>query len=110
MTDDASQVIQTLWKDRAWQATETSGLTFSLLRPQDGGASILLRFEKGTVGAEHVHPAGEELVVLSGDITIGGRRLGVGDYLYTPPGAAHDAIAHEETVLFLNLPKLPVFL
>ena len=53
---------------------------------------------------------GEELFVFSGDITIGGRRLKAGDYLYTPPGAAHDAVAHEETVLFMNLPKPPVFL
>jgi quercetin dioxygenase-like cupin family protein len=47
---------------------------------------------------------------VSGDITIGDRRVKAGDYLYTPPGAAHDADAHDDTVLLLSLPQLPVFL
>lgn len=107
MTD----VIQKAWADRAWQPTETAGLDFSVLRPQpDGGATIFLRFGKGVFGAPHTHPGGEELFVVEGDITIDGRRLKTGDYLYTPPDATHDALAHEETVLFMNLPKLPVFL
>ena len=106
-----SDVLQKTWNERSWAATETPGLDYSILRPQaDGGATIFLRFAKGTVGAPHTHPGGEELFVFSGDITIGGRRLKAGDYLYTPPGAAHDAVAHEETVLFMNLPKPPVFL
>ena len=46
----------------------------------------------------------------AGDVTIGGRRLKTGDYLYTPPNEAHDAVAHAETVLLLHAPKLPVFL
>jgi quercetin dioxygenase-like cupin family protein len=110
MSSYDAPVVEVPWKDRSWQPTETPGLTFSVLRQQDGGASIFLKFEKGVVGANHVHPEGEELLVVSGDITVGGRRLGAGDYLYTPPGAAHEAEAHEETVLFLNLPKLPVFI
>ena len=106
-----STVLQKPVSDRQWITTETPGLDYALLRPQpDGGASLLLRFAKGTSGAEHTHPGGEDLVVLSGDITIGGRRLAAGDYLYTPPDATHDAVAHEDTILFLNLPKLPVFL
>lgn len=110
MTIAAAPVVHGRAAEAAWQTTDTPGLTLALLRPQDGGASILLRFEKGVAGAEHVHPGGEELVVLSGDITIGGVRLGAGDYLYTPPGEAHAAQAHEDTVLFVSLPKLPIYL
>jgi quercetin dioxygenase-like cupin family protein len=109
VTDEAAPVVETSWNDRNWRPTETPGLTFSVLRQHEGGGSILLKFEKGVIGANHVHPEGEELLVVSGDITVGGRRLGSGDYLYTPPGAAHEALAHEETVLFLSLPKQPVF-
>ena len=106
-----SEVLQKTWNERSWGPTDTAGLDVSVLRPQpDGGATIFLRFGKGVVGAPHTHPGGEELFVVSGDITIGGRRLKTGDYLYTPPGEAHDALAHEETVLLMNLPKLPVFL
>lgn len=104
-------VIQKGWAERAWVATETPGLDYAVLRGHpEGGATFFLRFGKGVVGAPHTHPAGEELFVVSGDITIGGLRLTTGDYLYTPPDAAHDAVAHEETVLLLNAPKLPVFL
>ncbi len=82
-----------------------------MLRSQeDGGATIFLRFAKGTHGPAHTHPGGEELYVVTGDITIGGKRLKAGDYLFTPPGAAHDADAHEDTVLFVSLPQGPVFL
>lgn len=94
-----------------WQPTETKGLDYALLRAHEsGGATVFLRFAKGTHGAEHTHPGGEELFVVSGDISIGGKRVKAGDYLYTPPDATHDAIAHEATVLLLNLPKLPVFI
>lgn len=105
------EVLQKSWEERSWAVTETPGIDYSVLRPQpDGGATIFLKFAKGTIGGEHTHPGGEELFVVSGDITIGGRRLKTGDFLYTPPGDSHDAVAHEETVLLMNLPKLPVFL
>jgi quercetin dioxygenase-like cupin family protein len=110
MTEVTEKLVQAAWKDRTWQETGAPGLTLSVLRPTDGGASIFLKFEKGAVGAEHIHPEGEELLVVSGDITVGGRRLGPGDYLYTPPGGVHEAVAHEATVLFLSLPKAPIFL
>ena len=67
-----------------------------------GGATLLLRFEKGVVGAAHSHPGGEELFVVSGDITVGDERLGAGDYLWTPPGGVHEALAHEPTILLLS--------
>jgi quercetin dioxygenase-like cupin family protein len=90
--------------------TETKGLDYSVLRPGNGGgATIFRRLAKGTRGAAHTHPGGEELFVVSGDITIGDRRVKAGDYLYTPPGAAHDAEARDDTVLQLSLPQLPVF-
>lgn len=98
-------------EDRQWSPTETPGLDFALMRPNEtGGATILLRFEKGVVGAAHTHPAGEELFVVSGDISIGDQRLKAGDYLYTPPDGVHEAVAHEASVLLLQLPKPPVFL
>lgn len=109
INSEAAPVLEVSWKNCSWQPTETPGLSYSVLRPHDGGATIFLKFEKGVVGANHVHPEGEELLVISGDVTVGGKRLGPGDYLYTPPGATHEAVAHEETVLFLNFPKAPVF-
>lgn len=104
-------VIEKPWTERDWTPAGAPGLDYSVLRPHpEGGATIFLRFAAGAIGAAHTHPAGEELFVVSGDITIGGRRLKAGDYLYTPPDGVHEAVAHEETVLLLSLPKAPVFL
>src|SRR5437879_7871308 len=102
-------VIQKGWEERQWVPTEAPGLEYSVLRPHaSGGATFFLRFAAGAVGAPHTHPEGEELFVVSGDITVGGRRLRTGDYLYTPPNESHSAQAHAETVLLLNTPKLPI--
>jgi len=79
-------VIEKRWQDRQWIATEKPGLDYSALRPHpSGGATFFLRFASGAVGGAHTH-------------------------LYTPPDGVHDAVAHEETVLLLHTPKLPVFL
>jgi quercetin dioxygenase-like cupin family protein len=97
--------------DAHWASTPTPGLDFAGLRQHANGegGTIFLRFAAGVIGANHLHPEGEELYVVSGDITVGGRRLKPGDYLYTPPGASHEAVAHTESVLLLSFPKPPVF-
>lgn len=106
-----SEVIHGGLAGSNWVPTDTKGLDYAVLRPQPGGgATIFLRFAKGVHGRAHAHPGGEEVYVVSGDITIGEKRLKAGDYLYTPPGAAHAADAHEDTVLLVALPQLPVYL
>lgn len=106
----SEEVVFCTVAERQWTPTEVEGLEYAGLRPHpNGGATILLRFAKGTHGPNHRHPEGEEALVISGDITIGGKRMKPGDFLYTPPGASHNAVAHEETILLLNLPKLPIF-
>ena len=106
-----ADIVERHWDERSWTATGAPGLDYSGLRAHaSGGATVFLRFAAGSKGAPHNHPEGEELYVVSGDITVGGRRLRTGDYLYTPPNQAHDAVAHEETVLLLHAPKMPVFL
>jgi quercetin dioxygenase-like cupin family protein len=94
-----------------WKPSGIDGIDYAVLRPQEsGGYTIFVRMAKGTHGAAHTHPGGEELYVVSGDVTVGGRRLAAGSYLYTPPGAAHDLDAHADSVLFVSLPQGAVFL
>jgi len=97
--------------DAAWIGTGTPGLDYAGLRQHANGegGTIFLRFAAGVIGAEHLHPEGEELYVVSGDITVGGRRLKPGDYVYTPSGASHEAVAHSDSILLLSFPKPPVF-
>lgn len=94
-----------------WRPTESAGITFAplCLNEMEGG-SVFIKFDAGVVGRPHLHPAGEELFVISGRTTIGDYLLEPGDYFYTSPGATHDAVAHETTVIYLSAPKPPVFL
>ena len=106
-----SGVIELRSKDRRFAPTEVPGVEISLARAQpEGGATYFLRFAEGAVGPPHTHPAGEELFVVEGDISVGGVRLKSGAYLYTPPNESHDAVAHAESVILLSAPKRPVFL
>lgn len=106
-----TEVLHNRLAESAWIPTDNSGIQYAVLRAHEsGGATIFLKFAADAQGAKHAHPKGEELYVVSGDISIGGKRLKAGDYLYTPPNGVHDTHAHEETVLLVNLPALAVFI
>lgn len=55
-------------------------------------ATHLLRCQPGTVLASHLHSSEEHLIVLSGDLVIGGRTFLAGDHICSPPGM--DSIPH----------------
>lgn len=47
--------------------------------------------------------------MLEGHIRIAGEDFRAGDYLYTPPGGGHRVEAVTDALLFVSLPKLPVY-
>jgi quercetin dioxygenase-like cupin family protein len=105
-----AEIVQRQRNDRSWSPVGARRIERWVVRENGrGGATYYLKFAAGAAAPAHNQPEGEELYVVSGDITVGGRRLKAGDYLYTPPNEPHDAVAHEETVLLLSLPMLPVF-
>ena len=105
------KVIRQSAEERAFVKTEVPGVEVSPVRSHpEGGATYFLRFAEGAVGPPHTHPAGEELFVVEGEISVGGMRLKAGDYLYTAPNESHDAVAHTPAVILLSAPKRPVFL
>lgn len=67
--------------------------------------SILLKFDAGATYPLHNHPAGEEILVLEGDIKVGKDELTSGDYLYTAPGMMHRVSTKNGCVLFLKAPE-----
>lgn len=83
---------------------------FRILRlHDDGGATVEVRMQAGTRGTAHLHPKGEELFMIEGEVSIGGEELAPGDYLYTPPGAWHFAAARTDCRFVLVLPALPEY-
>ena len=57
--------------------------------------TYLLELDAGAVATPHLHEQDEECYVLSGDISFGDIRLGVGDYHLAPRGGVHGAVSSQ---------------
>jgi len=96
-----------------WQPLIENGITYegisvkSLLfdKATNRSKAILLKFEKDASYPYHIHPAGEEILVLEGNCEIHHETLSQGDYLYTPPTGKHSVISKIGCVLFLSIPQ-----
>jgi quercetin dioxygenase-like cupin family protein len=91
---------------REWKPTDYPGIERSLFRNNDaGGRSSVVRLRKGSRFPQHAHHGTEEVVVLAGQVSIGGQTLDAGDYLFTEPGEEHDVFAVTDAVIFVSSQK-----
>ncbi len=91
---------------REWKPTDYPGIERSLFRNNEGGGrSSVVRLKQGSRFPEHTHHGTEEVVVLSGRISIGTAEMAEGDYLYTTPGEQHDVVAVTDAVIFVSSQK-----
>jgi mannose-6-phosphate isomerase-like protein (cupin superfamily) len=88
-----------------WRRLPLPGVSLALLRDHAGERTLLLRMEPGARHPRHLHPAGEQLYVLEGDVDIDGQRLTAGDFLYTPPGASHAVASVNGCLMFIVVPQ-----
>ena len=92
--------------DREWKPTEHAGVDRALFRHNDtGGRSSFVRLKQGSRVPRHVHHGTEEVVVISGHVTLGDVEMRAGDYLYTDPGEEHDVVAITDAVIFVSSQK-----
>src|SRR5262245_26431935 len=96
----------------AWSPSRIPGVSYRALREGEArnAGTFLGRMEPGTSYPPHRHPGGEEVFIVSGSMRVGGDRLAAGDYLYTPPGGAHDADTVEGCTFLTVLPEPVEFL
>ena len=66
-----------------------------------GGRTSILRLKAGAKSPRHRHEVGEDVLVLSGKITLGGVLMGAGDYAWTDAGEEHDLIAVEDAMVYV---------
>ena len=66
-----------------------------------GGRTSILRLQAGARSPRHRHEAGEDVLVISGRITLGGVAMGPGDYAWTAAGEEHDLVAVEDAVVYV---------
>jgi anti-sigma factor ChrR (cupin superfamily) len=69
--------------------------------PVDQMVTMLVRMDPGTHYPAHRHGGGEECYVIAGDLSVGERRLGAGDYQFSPDGSIHPIQATEGGCLLL---------
>jgi len=92
--------------DREWTATPYPGIERALFRNNDsGGRSSLVRLKAGARFPRHAHHGSEEVMVMAGQVRIGGADLAAGDYLFTAPGEEHDVLAATDAVIFVSSQK-----
>jgi hypothetical protein len=63
--------------------------------------TIMLRCRPGAVLEPHLHPAFENIVVIAGDLVIGGRSYGPGDYHGSPSRSRHGELTTKAGCLLL---------
>ncbi len=73
-----------------WETTDRPGVSRKSLW-QSGDVTLgLMRVDEGHVNPEHVHHAAHHhILVLSGECTMVGKRVGPGSYVYIPPTVPH---------------------
>jgi quercetin dioxygenase-like cupin family protein len=93
-------------REREWAPTDYPGIERSLFRNNEtGGRSSVVRLKQGSRFPQHAHHGTEEVVVLSGRVTLGDVALEEGDYLFTIPGEVHDVVAVTDAVIFVSSQK-----
>jgi quercetin dioxygenase-like cupin family protein len=96
------------WKPLAEDGVNTNGIYVKVLHFDDAAQRspvFLLKFDPGSSYPYHNHPAGEEIFVLEGEVTIAGETLSTGDFLYTPSGFKHAVRSEKGCVLYLSVPE-----
>lgn len=69
-------------------------------------ATSLVRYAANSSFPTHEHPAGEEILVLSGHFCADGVCYGPGTYLRNPPGSSHQPYSDDGTVIFVKLMQM----
>jgi anti-sigma factor ChrR (cupin superfamily) len=74
-----------------WKALPVPGAFIKLLSAdrERGYAVLLGRLQRGVRYPAHAHDTAEDILLLSGDLTIAGRRLGPGDFHHCDAGTSH---------------------
>ena len=89
-----------------WQPSPMPGVWRKPLAREDaerGHATSVVRYDASARFAHHLHPGGEEILVLEGVFSDEAGDYPAGTYLRNPPGSAHAPFSREGCVLFVKL-------
>jgi mannose-6-phosphate isomerase-like protein (cupin superfamily) len=92
--DDLGKLIAVSGQDieaLPWEAVAEAPGVYRKTLWQSGDVTLgLMRVDEGHVNPEHVHHAAHHhILILDGECTMVGKRLGPGSYVYIPPTVPH---------------------
>jgi quercetin dioxygenase-like cupin family protein len=89
--------------ERNWQTSDQQGIEKSVFRVNNkGGKTAIIKMRKGAHFPHHVYEGNAEIMILNGQVLIGGVELNEGDYLYAKSGEEHEIVALTESEIFLS--------
>ncbi len=91
-----------------WKALPVPGAFIKLLSAdrERGYAVLLGRLDRGVRYPAHRHQTGEDILILSGDLTVAGRRMGPGDFHHCDAGTEHPVNYSDEGCTLLAVLSL----
>jgi quercetin dioxygenase-like cupin family protein len=104
--DDRGAEALVRWDDEPWSPSPEPGVERRMLErdgEEDARATTVVRFAVGSAFASHVHPEGEEFLVLEGEFVDEYGRFGVGSYVRNPPGSEHRPSAPQGCIILVKL-------
>jgi quercetin dioxygenase-like cupin family protein len=108
MNKQITKSTELKWQPLKEKGIKTDGIHVKVLRFDERTQrppTFLLRFDAGASYPNHIHPAGEEIYVLEGEVCFGVDQLKTGDYLYMPPASTHSAFSKTGCTMLFVVPE-----
>ncbi|MHA7881519.1 MAG: cupin domain-containing protein [Saccharospirillum sp.] len=103
---DFAQKVVVRTAEQAWVKSPAAGVWRKPLEreaAEQGRATSVVRYDPGSSFSRHVHPAGEEILVLDGVFSDDTGDYPAGTYLRNPPGSGHAPHSEPGCVLLVKL-------
>ena len=97
-------------EDQQWVNSPQSGVERIMLDrvgAEKARATSLVRYAPNSHFPHHMHPGGEEILVLSGTFSADDKHYPAGWYLRNPPSSGHTPYSDEGAVIFVKLRQMP---
>jgi anti-sigma factor ChrR (cupin superfamily) len=92
-----------------WTASPQGGVERVMLDrvgAEKARATSIVRYAPDSWFPRHLHPGGEEILVLSGTFSADDAHYPAGWYLRNPPGSSHQPFSKEGAVIFVKLQQM----
>lgn len=106
INDDRLQTVLVHTANSEWLDSPQAGvkrIPLERLLPESGPVTSVVKYEAGSSFSAHLHPGGEEILVLDGVFEDGDGRYPVGSYIRNPPGSSHKPFSRAGCVLLVKL-------